>query len=111
MLVVTTDEIAGKRIVKTVGLVRGNTIRARHFGRDLLAGLKNLVGGEISDYTKMIAECREEALDRMIAQAEANGANAVIGMRFATAEMMENAAELLAYGTAVVVEDINESAG
>ena len=111
MLVVTTDEIAGKRIVKTVGLVRGNTIRARHFGRDVLAGLKNLVGGEISDYTKMIAECREEALDRMIAQAEANGANAVIGMRFATAEMMENAAELLAYGTAVVVEDINESAG
>ncbi len=111
MLVVTTYEIAGKRIVKTVGLVRGNTIRARHFGRDVLAGLKNLVGGEISDYTKMIAECREEALDRMIAQAEANGANAVIGMRFATAEMMENAAELLAYGTAVVVEDINESAG
>jgi len=111
MLVVTTYEIAGKRIVKTMGLVRGNTIRARHFGRDVLAGLKNLVGGEISDYTKMIAECREEALDRMIAQAEANGANAVIGMRFATAEMMENAAELLAYGTAVVVEDINESAG
>ena len=111
MLIVTTHEIAGKRIVKTIGLVRGNTIRARHFGRDVLAGLKNLVGGEISDYTKMIAECREEALDRMIAQAEANGANAVIGMRFATAEMMESAAELLAYGTAVVVEDINESAG
>ena len=111
MLIVTTHEVAGKRIVKTIGLVRGNTIRARHFGRDVLAGLKNLVGGEISDYTKMIAECREEALDRMIAQAEANGANAVIGMRFATAEMMESAAELLAYGTAVVVEDINESAG
>ena len=111
MLIVTTHEIAGKRIVKTIGLVRGNTIRARHFGRDVLAGLKNLVGGEISDYTKMIAECREEALDRMVAQAEANGANAVIGMRFATAEMMESAAELLAYGTAVVVEDLNESAG
>ena len=108
MLVVTTHEIAGKRIVKTLGLVRGNTIRARHFGRDVLAGLKNLVGGEISDYTKMIAECREEAMDRMIAQAEANGANAVVGMRFATAEMMENAAELLAYGTAVIVEDIVE---
>lgn len=106
MLVATTHEIAGKRIVKTIGLVRGNTIRSRHLGRDLMAGLKNMVGGEISDYTKMIAECREEALDRMIAQAEVNGANAVVGVRFATAEMMEHAAELLAYGTAVWVEDL-----
>jgi len=105
MLVVTTHDIPGQRIVKVVGLVKGNTIRARHLGRDIIAGLKNMVGGEISDYTKMIAECREEALDRMIAQAKANGANAVVGMRFATCEMMEHAAELLAYGTAVVIED------
>ena len=105
MLVTTTHEIAGKKIVRTVGLVMGNTIRARHIGHDLMAGLKNMVGGEIGDYTKMIAECREESLDRMIAQAEANGANAVVGVRFATSEMMEHAAELLAYGTAVVVED------
>jgi uncharacterized protein YbjQ (UPF0145 family) len=106
MLVSTTHEIAGKRIVETLGLVRGNTIRARHLGHDFMAGLKNMVGGEIADYTKMIAECREEALDRMIAQARANGADAVVGVRFATSEMMEHAAELLAYGTAVVVEDI-----
>lgn len=106
MLVTTTFDIAGKRIVQTLGLVKGNTIRARHLGADFMAGLKNIVGGEIGDYTKMIAECREEALDRMVAQAEANGANAVVGVRFATSEMMEHAAELLAYGTAVVVEDI-----
>jgi uncharacterized protein YbjQ (UPF0145 family) len=102
----TTDEIVGKRIVRTIGLVRGNTIRARHIGRDFMASLKNIVGGEITEYTKMIAECREEALDRMIAQAQANGANAVVGVRFASAEMMDRAAELLAYGTAVVIEDI-----
>jgi uncharacterized protein YbjQ (UPF0145 family) len=105
MLVVTTPQIAGKRIVKVIGLVKGNTIRARHLGRDFLAGLKNMVGGEIADYTKMIAESREEALDRMIAHAHANGANAVVCMRFATSEMMDHAAELLAYGTAVIVED------
>ncbi len=109
MLITTTHEIAGKRIVRTVGLVRGNTIRARHVGRDFMAGLKNMIGGEISEYTKMIAECREEALDRMIAQAVENGANAVVGVRFATSEMMEHAAELLAYGTAVVVEDLDKS--
>ncbi len=106
MLVTTTHEIAGKKIVRTLGLVMGNTIRARHVGHDLMAGLKNMVGGEISDYTKMIAECREESLDRMVAQAEANGANAVVGVRFATSEMMEHAAELLAYGTAVMIEDL-----
>ncbi len=105
ILVTTTHTVAGKRIVRTIGLVKGNTIRARHLGHDFMAGLKNMVGGEISDYTKMIAECREEALDRMIAQATANGANAVVGVRFATSEMMEHAAELLAYGTAVVLED------
>ncbi len=107
IIVTTTHTIAGKRIVRTIGLVKGNTIRARHLGHDFMAGLKNMVGGEISDYTKMIAECREEALDRMLAEAAANGANAVVGMRFATSEMMEHAAELLAYGTAVVIEDEN----
>ncbi len=105
IIVTTTHTIAGKRIIRTIGLVKGNTIRARHLGHDLMAGLKNMVGGEISDYTKMIAECREEALDRMMAEAIANGANAVVGVRFATSEMMEHAAELLAYGTAVVMED------
>jgi uncharacterized protein YbjQ (UPF0145 family) len=105
IIVTTTDEIAGKRIVRTIGLVRGNTIRARHLGRDLMASLRNFVGGEVTEYTKMLAESREEALDRMIAQARANGANAIVGMRFTSAEIMDRAAELLAYGTAVVVED------
>ncbi len=105
MMVVTTEAIAGKKIVRTLGLVRGNTIRARHMGHDIMAGLKNIVGGEITDYTKMIAESREEALDRLVAQAQASGANGVVGLRFATSEMMEHAAELLAYGTAVIVED------
>ena len=104
-MVTTTHTVAGKKIVRTIGLVRGNTIRARHLGHDFMAGLKNMVGGEIGDYTKMIAESREEALDRMVAEARANGANAVVGVRFATSEMMEHAAELLAYGTAVVIED------
>ncbi len=105
ILVTTTHTIAGKKIIHTLGLVKGNTIRARHVGHDIMAGFKNLVGGEIHDYTKMIAECREEALDRMTAQAIENGANAVVGVRFATSEMMEHAAELLAYGTAVITED------
>ncbi len=106
MLVVTLDEIPGKRIVKVVGLVRGNTIRARHLGHDVIASIKNMVGGEIADYTKMIAESREQALDRMVEHARANGANAVVGVRFSTCEMMEHAAEILAYGTAVVLEDV-----
>lgn len=106
IIVTTTHEIAGKRIVRTIGLVRGNSIRARHIGRDLMATLRNMVGGEVTEYTKMIAECREEALDRMIAQADANEANAVIGVLFASTEIMDRAAELLAYGTAVVVEDV-----
>ena len=105
MLLSTLETIPGKRTVRMVGLVKGNTIRARHVGHDFMAGLKNLVGGEIDDYTKMIAESREQALDRMIAQARANGANAIVGVRFSTCEMMEHAAEILAYGTAVVLED------
>jgi len=104
IIVTTTDNIPGKRIVKTLGLVRGNTIRARHIGRDIVAALRNLVGGEVTDYTKMMAEAREQALDRMLAEARALGANAVVGVRFATSFVMQGAAELLAYGTAVVVE-------
>jgi len=105
MIMTTTHEIAGKRIVKVIGMVMGNTVRARHIGSDILASLKNVVGGEVTDYTKMIAECREQVLDRMVAQAEANGANAVVGVRFMTSEVMDKAAELLVYGTAVIVED------
>jgi len=104
MIIATTDTLPGHRIVRVLGLVRGNTIRARHLGRDILAFLKNLVGGEITDYTKLIAESREQALDRMTAEATALGANAILGMRFTTSELTQGAAELLAYGTAVVVE-------
>jgi uncharacterized protein YbjQ (UPF0145 family) len=105
MMLVTTSTIAGKRMKKTLGLVRGNTIRARHIGHDFMAGLRNLVGGEITDYTKMLAESREQALDRMTEDAKQLGANAVINVRFSTSSVMNGAAELLAYGTAVVVED------
>ncbi len=104
MLLTTTDTIEGKKIVKTLGLVRGNTIRARHIGNDIMAGLKNIVGGEISNYTKMMAESREQALDRMVEEAQGMGANAIIQMRFATSMVMTSAAEILAYGTAVIVE-------
>ncbi|MBD3178213.1 MAG: heavy metal-binding domain-containing protein [Candidatus Latescibacteria bacterium] len=105
MLIVTSDTIPGKKIVRVMGMVRGNTIRARNIGRDILAGLKSIVGGEITDYTKMVAESREQAIDRMIEAAEELGANAVVTQRFSTSSIMDNASELLAYGTAVVVED------
>lgn len=105
MIAVTSDSIPGKKIVKTLGLVRGNTIRARHVGRDIVAGLRNLVGGEIMEYTKLMAESREQALDRMNQEAERMGANAVIGLRFTTSVIMGGAAELLSYGTAVYVEE------
>jgi uncharacterized protein YbjQ (UPF0145 family) len=104
MILVSSDEIPGKRIVKTLGLVRGNTIRARHVGRDFLAVMRGIVGGEISEYTKMIAESREQSIDRMVAEAQLLGANAIVTVRFSTSSMMQGAAELLAYGTAVVIE-------
>jgi len=104
MIVVTTSEIAGKQIVETKGLVRGNTIRARHLGRDVVAGLKGLVGGEIQEYTKLMAEARDQSIDRMIATAEEVGANAIVNVRFSTSYVMGMAAEILAYGTAVVVK-------
>lgn len=105
MIVTTSESIAGMRIVRTLGLVRGNSIRGRHLGRDLLAGLRGVVGGEIAEYTKLVAEAREQALDRMVEEARELGANAVVVLRFATSEVARGAAELLAYGTAVIVED------
>ena len=104
MILVNTDFVPGKTIVKNVGLVRGNTIRARHLGRDFLAFLRNVVGGEIRDYTKMMAESREQSLDRMVEEAESLGANAVVNVRFTTSMIMQSASEILAYGTAVIVE-------
>ena len=103
--VVTTNSIAGKKITKTLGLVRGNTIRARHIGKDILAGLRNIVGGEIHEYTKLIAESREQAIDRMIEDGVKLGANAIVEVRFTTSVLTAGAAELLAFGTAVIIED------
>ena len=105
MIVVSSSEIHGKRITRTLGLVRGNTIRARHIGHDILAVFRNIVGGEISDYTKMMAESREQALDRMVAEAQRLGANAIVDVRFTTSMIMQAASEILAFGTAVVVAD------
>ena len=105
MIINTTETVPGKRITQTFGLVRGNTIRARHLGRDIMAGLKSMVGGEIYEYTKLMAEAREQALDRMKQEAETIGANAIVCVRFSTSVIMGGAAELLAYGTAVRVED------
>lgn len=101
MIIATTDEIEGKKIAEVLGLVRGNTIRARHIGRDIAAFFRNLVGGEVKDYTKMMAEAREQALDRMTAEAESKGADAIVAVRFSTSFIMQGAAELLVYGTAV----------
>jgi uncharacterized protein YbjQ (UPF0145 family) len=104
MLVTTQDEFADYTITETLGLVRGNTIRARHIGKDILAGLRTLVGGEITEYTKMLAESREQAIDRMIAEAEEMKADGIVCIRFTTSTVMKAAAELLAYGTAVKME-------
>lgn len=106
MIIVTSEAIANKRIVKTLGLVRGNSVRARHIGKDIMAGLRNIVGGEVHEYAKLIAESREQSLDRMATEAAELGANAIIATRFTTSVMMGGAAELLAVGTAVVVEDV-----
>ncbi len=104
MLLSTTDTIEGRKITKQLGLAKGNTIRARHIGRDIMAILRHIVGGEITDYTKMMAESREQALDRMIEDAQKLGANAVVRLSFSTSMIMGGASEILAYGTAVVVE-------
>jgi len=103
MILSTTFEINGHKVTEILGLVKGNTIRARHLGRDIMAALRGIIGGEVHDYTKMMAEAREQALDRMIAEAESMSADAVIGLRFSTSSLMQGAAELLAYGTAVKI--------
>ena len=104
MIVVTSEEIAGKRILKTLGLVRGNTVRARHVGKDIMAGLRNIVGGEVHEYAKLMAESREQTLDRMVAEAHALGANAIIGVRFENSRIASGSAEMLVYGTAVKID-------
>ncbi len=104
MLIVTSDQIEGKKIVQTLGLVKGSSIRARHVGRDIMAGLRSLIGGEIPEYTQMLAQTRELAIQRMVTEAEKLGANAIVGVRFTTSMVMSGAAEMLAYGTAVVMK-------
>lgn len=104
MIVVNTETIPGYRISEMKGLVQGNTIRAKHLGRDMVAGLKNLVGGELVGYTELLVEARRQAMERMLAQAEQLGGNAVVNVRFTTSAITQGAAELYAYGTAVVVE-------
>lgn len=104
MIIITSSNIPGKEIKKTFGIVRGNTIRARNIGKDIVAVVKNLLGGEIQEYTKLLAESREQAIDRMIEEAKALGANAIIECRFSTSYIMANAAEILVYGTAVYAE-------
>ena len=101
MILTTTDAIPGVTIVETLGLVRGSTVRARHIGRDIMAGLRNIVGGEVDEYTKLLAEAREESIQRMIENAEGMGANAIVGTRFITAGVAQGSAEIVAYGTAV----------
>lgn len=104
MIVVTTHDIPGYRVVKVHGMVRGNTIRARHIGKDITAVLRNVAGGEITEYTKMLAEAREQSIDRMLDEAQSLGANAVLGVMFQTSMVQSGAAEMLCYGTAVSVE-------
>lgn len=103
-IITTQDVIEEKKIVETLGMVKGNTIRARHVGKDILAGLRSIVGGEIEEYTKVFAEAREQALHRMVEEAREKGADAVVCLRFSTSTVMQGAAELLAYGTAVKLE-------
>jgi uncharacterized protein YbjQ (UPF0145 family) len=101
MIVVNTETIPGRKVAEVLGLVRGNTIRAKHIGKDIMAGLRNIVGGELQEYTEMISEAREEALNRMLLEAEKLKADAVINVRFTTSAVAGGAAEILAYGTAV----------
>jgi len=104
MIISNTESIPGRQIVEFYGVVTGNTVRAKHIGRDIMAGLKNIVGGELKGYTELLTDSRKEATDRMIEQAQSMGANAVVNVRFATSSISQGAAELFAYGTAVRVE-------
>jgi uncharacterized protein YbjQ (UPF0145 family) len=103
MLLSNLEIVPGRRIVKHLGLVQGSTVRSKHLGRDIMAGLKNIVGGELKGYTELLQEARQEATDRMIRQSEAAGANAILNIRFSTSSITQGAAEMLAYGTAVVL--------
>ena len=105
MTIVTSDHIEGRRIVKTLGLVRGSTIRARNVGHDITARFRNIAGGEIKEYVKLMGEAREQAIQRMVEEAESKKANAIVGVRFTTSMIMSGAAEMLVYGTAVVIEE------
>ena len=105
MILATTETIPGKRVTKVLGLVRANTIRARHIGHDITAVMRNIAGGEVVEYTKLLSESREQSIDRMVEEAERLGANAVIGIRFSTSMIMQAAAETMCYGTAVIVAD------
>lgn len=104
MFISNTETVPGARITRMIGLVQGNTVRAKHLGRDLMAGFKNLAGGELTAYTELLTESRNEAIARMVAQAQAAGANGIINVRFSTAAIASGAAEMHAYGTAVVLE-------
>ena len=104
VIVTTTESVPGYRIKKVLGIVSGSVVRARHIGRDIVASLRNIVGGEIKEYTELMAQARDEAIRRMIEKAKKLGANAVIGVRFSTTAVMSGAAEILAYGTAVILE-------
>ncbi len=104
MMITTAGTVKGREITRTIGLVKGSTIRARHLGRDIMASFRGMVGGEISEYTKMMAEAREQAIQRMVEDAEKQGANAIVSMRFTTSMVMQSASEILAYGTGVVLE-------
>ena len=108
MIIVSSDQIANKRIVRTLGLVRGTSVRGRHWGKDVVATMRGSVGGEIKEYTKILSETREQALDRMVEEAESLGANAIVCLRFASVEIMRGAAEVMVYGTAVRTEPIEE---
>lgn len=105
MLIVNTEFVPGKRIVQVRGLVQGSTVRAKHIGRDIAAGLKNLVGGELKGYTELLNESRNESMQRMVAQAQQVGANAILNVRFGTSAITAGASEILCYGTAVILED------
>ena len=105
MILTSSETIAHKRIVKTLGLVKGNTVRARHIGQDIAAFFRNIVGGEVTNYTKLLAESREQSIDRMVEEARQMGANAIVTCRFSTSQIMQGAAEIIVYGTAVVVEE------
>jgi uncharacterized protein YbjQ (UPF0145 family) len=111
MILVTTESVPNRRILRTLGIVKGNTVRACHIGDDLMAFLKNLVGGEMAEYTEVIAKSREQATDRMTDEARTLGANAIVGIRFETSHITQGAAEIMAYGTAVVVEDASQEDG